>query len=80
MTFFRSPNGGELSLVFVGGFLGSGRTSLTRIAQQAFQAGRRPALIVNDQASDLVNRATAQSTGSHAVAEVGGGCNSESAS
>jgi hypothetical protein len=62
------------TLVFVGGFLGAGKTTLLLKAAQLLQSqGRRVALIMNDQDSELVD--TKHSRAKHLqTAEVSGGC------
>ena len=62
------------TLVFVGGFLGAGKTTLLLKAAHLLQSrGRRVALIMNDQDTELVDtkfvRANQFDTG-----EVSGGC------
>jgi Ni2+-binding GTPase involved in maturation of urease and hydrogenase len=61
-------------LVLVGGYLGAGKTSLIlRAAAILQQRGRRPAVILNDQDSGLVDTRLASAAGVQA-AEVAGGC------
>src|SRR5262245_41885196 len=63
-----------VKLILVGGFLGAGKTTLMlEAAGRLQQSGRRAALIMNDQATDLVDTKLAQSRGLP-VAEVAGGC------
>lgn len=63
-------------LVGVGGFLGAGKTTLiTTAAARLRSAGRRVAVITNDQASSLVDTAAARAVLDGAnVAEIAGGC------
>jgi hypothetical protein len=61
-------------LVIIGGFLGSGKTTLIVIAAELLQKnGQRVAVILNDQGADLVDTALARS---HQIsaAQVVGGC------
>ena len=61
-------------LILVGGFLGTGKTTLLRhAAQQLIQQGYRIALIANDQASGLVDTGIFKQAGL-AVGEIAGGC------
>jgi G3E family GTPase len=62
--------------VGVGGFLGAGKTTLiTMAAARLRAAGRRVAVITNDQASGLVDTAAARAVLDGAsVAEIAGGC------
>jgi len=61
-------------LVLVGGFLGSGKTTLlVRAARELQSAGKRVAVILNDQAADLVDTGFAEASGV-AATEVAGGC------
>ncbi|MGE5648060.1 MAG: GTP-binding protein [Acidobacteriota bacterium] len=61
-------------LVLVGGFLGAGKTTLLLAAAERLKlAGKRVAVILNDQGGDLVDTHTARSTGL-AAEEVAGGC------
>jgi Ni2+-binding GTPase involved in maturation of urease and hydrogenase len=61
-------------LVLVGGFLGAGKTTtLLRAVELLRAAGYKPALITNDQGTDLVDTAFARATGVD-VAEVTSGC------
>src|SRR5690349_21321446 len=61
-------------LIFVGGFLGAGKTSLLLQSLDILkQQGLRAAIITNDQGSDLVDTMLARSHGAD-VAEVVGGC------
>ena len=61
-------------LVLVGGFLGAGKTTTLLRAVELLRArGHRPALITNDQGTDLVDTAFARATGVD-VAEVTSGC------
>jgi Ni2+-binding GTPase involved in maturation of urease and hydrogenase len=61
-------------LIFVGGFLGAGKTSLLLQSLDILkQQGYRVAVITNDQGSDLVDTMLARSCGAD-VAEVVGGC------
>jgi G3E family GTPase len=61
-------------LIFLGGFLGAGKTSLLLQSMEFLrQQGLRAALITNDQGSDLVDTMLARSRGAD-VAEVVGGC------
>jgi molybdopterin-guanine dinucleotide biosynthesis protein len=61
-------------LVFVGGFLAAGKTSLIRAAARLLLAdGRRVAAILNDQGADLVDTAFLEQSGLTA-GQVAGGC------
>ena len=61
-------------LVLVGGFLGTGKTTLLwQAAQQLTQQGHRVALITNDQAPGLVDTGVFQQAG-WTVGEIAGGC------
>lgn len=61
-------------LILVGGFLGTGKTTLLRQATQELQArGSRIALITNDQAPGLVDTGIFQQAGWD-VGEIAGGC------
>jgi Ni2+-binding GTPase involved in maturation of urease and hydrogenase len=61
-------------IVIVGGFLGSGKTSLILAAAEILKKrGMRCAAILNDQGSELVDRHHAESRGL-AAREVAGGC------
>lgn len=61
-------------IVVVGGFLGSGKTSLILAAARLLeQRGVRCAVILNDQSDDLVDAHHAEAQGFHAR-EVTGGC------
>ncbi len=61
-------------IVLVGGFLGSGKTTLlVRAARELKAEGKRVAVILNDQAADLVDTGYAQDSGLPA-SEVAGGC------
>ena len=61
-------------LVFVGGFLGAGKTTLIVAAAKRLQAsGQRVGLILNDQDSELVDTRYAEAE-RFAVREVAGGC------
>lgn len=61
-------------LIMVGGFLGSGKTSLLwETARRIDQTGTRVGLITNDQASQLVDTAFLE-TGANLVKEVSGSC------
>ncbi len=61
-------------LIFVGGFLGAGKTSLLlRSADELKQQGYRVAVITNDQGHELVDTMLARNQGT-AVTEVVGGC------
>ncbi len=61
-------------LILVGGFLGSGKTTLIRqAAQRLMRQGRRVGLITNDQASDLVDTEMLRREGFR-VEEIAGGC------
>ncbi|MDR0711948.1 MAG: cobalamin synthesis protein P47K [Prevotellaceae bacterium] len=63
-----------LKIIFAGGFLGAGKTTLAwKAAQCLMKKGLRPALITNDQASGLVDTALLQQQGLK-VAEVSGSC------
>ncbi|MGB6692142.1 MAG: GTP-binding protein [Terracidiphilus sp.] len=62
------------SIVVVGGFLGSGKTSLILAAARMLrQRGLRSAVILNDQGTELVDTRHAEQHGLHA-GEVTGGC------
>ena len=64
----------QTQLILVGGFLGTGKTTLIqRAAQLLQQRGLRVGLITNDQAGDIVDTALAQ-TNQLPVVEVSGGC------
>lgn len=61
-------------LVLVGGFLGSGKTSLVLAASKVLTAARYcVGIVFNDQSEDLVDTAWAMSQGTGSV-EVAGGC------
>ena len=61
-------------LILVGGFLGTGKTTLLwQAAQQLTQQGHRVALITNDQAPGLVDTGVFKQAG-WAVGEIAGGC------
>ena len=61
-------------LILVGGFLGTGKTTLLwQAAQRLTQQGHRVALITNDQASELVDTGILKQAGL-AVGEIAGGC------
>jgi G3E family GTPase len=61
-------------LILVGGFLGTGKTTLIqRAAQLLQQRGLRVGLVTNDQAGDIVDTALAH-THQLPVVEVSGGC------
>ena len=68
------PEQKQPSLVFVGGFLGAGKTTLIlKAADLLKRRGRRVAIITNDQDSGLVD--TQQSLAQNVLArEVAGGC------
>jgi len=68
------PSAPRTTLVLVGGFLGSGKTSLIRAAARLLeQRGLRCAVILNDQGDELVDTRHAQQQGLLAR-EVTGGC------
>jgi G3E family GTPase len=61
-------------LILVGGFLGTGKTTLLwQAAQQLSQQGHRVALITNDQAPELVDTGIFKQAG-WTVGEIAGGC------
>ena len=61
-------------IIFVGGFLGAGKTTLMFEAAKRLTAkGKRVGLITNDQAPELVDTTFLRTTGSQ-VAEVSGSC------
>ncbi|MCL1919939.1 MAG: cobalamin synthesis protein P47K [Kiritimatiellaeota bacterium] len=61
-------------IIFVGGFLGAGKTTLMfETAKRLTAKGKRVGLITNDQAPELVDTAFLRTTGS-AVTEVSGSC------
>ena len=61
-------------LILVGGFLGTGKTTLLwQAAQQLTQQGHRVALLTNDQAPGLVDTGIFQQAG-WSVGEIAGGC------
>ena len=61
-------------IIFVGGFLGAGKTTLMFEAAKRLAAnGKRTGLITNDQAPELVDTAFLRTTGSK-VTEVSGNC------
>jgi len=61
-------------IIFIGGFLGAGKTTLMGEAAKRLAArGQRVGLITNDQAAELVDTVFLQKTGS-AVTEVSGSC------
>lgn len=63
----------ESRFVMVGGFLGAGKTTLLAKATERLVArGKRVGLITNDQATNLVDTAILDETGSP-VQEVSGG-------
>ena len=58
----------------IGGFLGAGKTTLlAQLARHYVEAGRRVAIITNDQAADLVDTRHLQGLG-FSVGEVAGAC------
>ncbi len=62
------------ALIFVGGFLGAGKTTLIVNAARRLQArGQRVALILNDQDNELVDTRYVRAE-NFAAAEVAGGC------
>ena len=62
-------------VIFVGGFLGAGKTSLLlKSAEMLKQQGYRTAVITNDQGHDLVDTMLARDQEEAGVAEVTGGC------
>ena len=64
----------QVRLVFVGGFLGAGKTTLIgEAARRLVSQGRRVGLITNDQADDLVDTGMLKQYG-FGVEEVAGGC------
>jgi hypothetical protein len=64
----------RLSIVLVGGFLGSGKTTLILAAARELQRrGLRSAMVWNDQGKDLVDSRYAALSGMHS-GEVTGGC------
>ena len=64
----------KTKLILVGGFLGTGKTTLLgQAAQQLTQQGHRVALITNDQAPELVDTGIFKQAG-WAVGEIAGGC------
>ena len=70
----NGPEGARPWLVFVGGFLAAGKTSLIRAAARLLLAeGRRVAAILNDQGADLVDTAFLEQSGLTA-GQVTGGC------
>jgi G3E family GTPase len=61
-------------VVVLGGFLGAGKTTTIATAAERIRArGQRVAIVTNDQASGLVDSATAREV-SEAVIEIPGGC------
>jgi G3E family GTPase len=61
-------------LVMVGGFLGAGKTTwIEAAAKRLLARGMKPAVITNDQATDLVDTGSIRRAGLP-VAEVAGGC------
>ena len=64
----------RVRIVLLGGFLGAGKTTaIGRLAKHYTDAGRRVAVVTNDQAFGLVDSATLRSEG-FAVGEVPGAC------
>lgn len=64
----------KTKLIFVGGFLGAGKTTmLYELSRRLVAEGRHVALITNDQAPDLVDTALLGHTGLD-VSEVSGSC------
>ncbi|RPJ19982.1 MAG: cobalamin synthesis protein P47K, partial [Planctomycetaceae bacterium] len=64
----------KVQLVFVGGFLGAGKTMLLwRAAELLAKRGKRVGLITNDQAPDLVDTKWLAGKGLN-VREVAGSC------
>jgi G3E family GTPase len=62
------------TVILVGGFLGAGKTTLlATAAERLAAAGKRVALVTNDQAANLVDTAVLEE-GGLAVEEVSGGC------
>ena len=62
------------TLVFVGGFLGAGKTTLiTTASTHLIAEGKRVAVILNDQGDRLADTPLLRSSGVHAT-EIGGGC------
>ncbi len=65
---------GKPSIVLVGGFLGSGKTSLIlAVSRRLEQRGLRCAVVLNDQGDELVDTRFARTTAMH-TREVTGGC------
>lgn len=63
-----------VTFVLVGGFLGSGKTTtMLQLGRRLAAAGKRAALITNDQADDLVDTGAAHQLGIP-VREIAGGC------
>src|SRR5438132_10371931 len=63
-----------LRFVMIGGFLGAGKTTtLARLARHHTAAGRKVALVTNDQAQDLVDTNSLRAQG-FPVEEVPGAC------
>src|SRR5882672_5221050 len=61
-------------LVFLGGFLGSGKTTtLLRLATDLVRAGRRVGILTNDQGNELVDTELFRASGL-ATRDVRGGC------
>ena len=61
-------------IIFVGGFLGAGKTTLMfEVAKRLTAKGKRTGLITNDQAPELVDTTFLRATGSK-VTEVSGSC------
>jgi G3E family GTPase len=64
----------RVRIVLLGGFLGAGKTTaIARLAKHYTSAGRRVAVVTNDQAFGLVDSAALRSEG-FAVGEVPGAC------
>lgn len=64
----------KTKLIFIGGFLGAGKTTmLFELSQRLVTIGRHVALITNDQAPDLVDTALLGHTGLN-ISEVSGSC------
>jgi G3E family GTPase len=74
MSGSEAGTGARARLLVVGGFLGAGKTTaLLALAQRFHAAGRRVALITNDQADNLVDTASLRVRGLR-VEEVAGAC------
>lgn len=69
-----NQNDGTIRFLMIGGFLGAGKTTaIARLASHYIAAGKKVALVTNDQAYDLVDTGTLRAKGFD-VGEVPGAC------